>query len=169
MSRKVKYTFEFKRKCVLLFFKEHQSVISICKELKLHHSIVYRWCQQYEKDGLQGLLPKQTKHYSPSFKLNVLQAIDRENLSMAEASLIFNIGGDSVIHNWRVRYNSLGLEGLQDKPKGRPIGMKTKHTRSKSKPLTKEEELLKENQSLKAELDLLKKLHALAQTREKKQ
>ena len=47
--------------------------------------------------------------------------------------------------------------------------MKNKSKKSIGKTLSKEEELLKVNESLKAELALLKKLHALAQANKKKQ
>jgi len=63
-----------------------------------------------------------------------------------------------------------GEAGLISKIKGRPPKMKPpKPKNGKSdKPLTREEELLKENKYLKAENELLKKLQALARS-EKKQ
>jgi transposase len=41
--------------------------------------------------------------------------------------------------------------------------------RKSDKPMTREEELLKENEYLRAENELLKKLHALVQTRKKQE
>ena len=47
--------------------------------------------------------------------------------------------------------------------------MKGKSKNSTRKPLTREEELLEEIESLKAELALLKKVQALTQAKSKKQ
>lgn len=80
----------------------------------------------------------------------------------------FNIPTKSVIIGWQRKYKDLGVMGLSDKPKGKP-GIPLKRARKKSnKPLTREEELLLENESLRAELDLLKKLEALIQAEQNK-
>lgn len=66
--------------------------------------------------------------------------------------------------NWHRNYKKDGVKGLNHKPRGKPKSMKFKRAKKKSnKPLTREEELLLENESLRAELDLLKKLQALIQ------
>lgn len=167
MSRKVKYTIEFRKYCVDLVLKEHRSILSVSREHQFHHSILHRWLLAYQAKGFGGLLPKKTKRYSPTFKLKILKKIADENLSMESICMFYDIGGSAVIRNWKERYNLLGLEGLKDKPKGRQSTM-SKRSPRKKKPQTKEEQLIAENKSLKAELDLLKKLHALAQTKKKK-
>ena len=54
--------------------------------------------------------------------------------------------------------------------RGRPISMNNRKSRKiLKKTQTREEELLLENESLKAELALLKKLKALAQAKKRKQ
>lgn len=169
MSRKVKYTLDFKQECLRLVLKGEHSISSLSKELGLDSSLLSLWCRQYEYKGVQGLLPKRNKQYTPSFKLDVLQRIEKDCLSLDQACILFDIGSAASIINWQRRYKSLGLKGLKNQPKGRPIGMKSKFRKNNSIPLTREEELLKENKYLKAELDLLKKLQALAQAREKKQ
>ena len=169
MSRKVKYTLDFKQECVRLILKGEHSITSLSKELGFDSSLLSLWCRQYEHKGVQGLLPKINKQYTSSFKLDVLQRIEKEHLSLKQACILFDIGSGASIINWQRRYKSLGLKGLKNQPKGRPIGMKSKSRKNKSIPLTREEELLKENKYLKAELDLLKKLQALAQAGEKKQ
>lgn len=68
---------------------------------------------------------------------------------------------------WLRKYELLGIEGLGER-QGRPKAMeKNKKTSpKKSKPLTRLEELEKENLYLRAENELLKKLEALAQKKE---
>lgn len=62
-----------------------------------------------------------------------------------------------------------GVKGLEKDGRGRGRSMKKKFQKSTKRPLSREEELLQENESLKAELALLKKLRALAQAKKKKQ
>jgi transposase len=69
------------------------------------------------------------------------------------------------LSSWISKYEQLGVEGLKEQ-KGRPATMKKdKSTAKKTQPLTRLEELEKENLYLRAENDFLKKLEAL--TREK--
>ena len=84
-----------------------------------------------------------------------------------ETGIKFNIPNISIISKWKKDFANFGIEALQPKPKGRPISMsdyKRKKTKS-DKPLTREEELLKENERLRCENELLKKLQALIQAR----
>jgi transposase len=96
--------------------------------------------------------------------------IDKENLSLSSACVRFNISSESVIISWRKSYELNGQAGLIAKSKGRPKKMKQPIKRKAiktTKPLTREEELLIENEYLKAENELLKKLQALVQTNKK--
>ena len=63
---------------------------------------------------------------------------------------------------------TFGIAGLQPKPKGRPKSMSDykRKKRKTDKPLTREEELLLENERLRCENALLKKLQALIQAEE---
>lgn len=89
---------------------------------------------------------------------------------MNEACLEFNIPSHSIIIKWQQRFEQYGIEGLLDKPRGRPKSMTYKRAKKKSnKPLTREEELLLEIESLRAENALLKKLQALIQAEEAEQ
>ena len=88
---------------------------------------------------------------------------------MRDVSLKFNIPDLAIIVKWKRDFANFGLEGLKPKPKGRPKSMSNyKRKKSKSdKPLTREEELLLENEALRCELEYLKKLQALIQAEEK--
>mgnify|MGYP003637316196 FL=1 len=122
----------------------------------MRHSAKKGWCQG------------KPKKYSLEFKHQVLESIKKDALSLSQACMKFNIPTKSVIIGWQRKYKDLGVMGLSDKPKGKP-GIPLKRARKKSnKPLTREEELLLENESLRAELDLLKKLEALIQAEQNK-
>tara|TARA_R110002050_G_scaffold285852_1_gene435720 strand:+ start:1676 stop:2194 length:519 start_codon:yes stop_codon:yes gene_type:complete len=168
MGRKVKYSYEFKLRCVKEVLNHHQTVKSVSESNGFHHTTLHDWVRAYETFGKKGLVPRKTKKYSLEFKHQVLESIKKDALSLSQACMKFNIPTKSVIIGWQRKYKYLGVMGLSDKPKGKP-GIPLKRARKKSnKPLTREEELLLENESLRAELDLLKKLEALIQAEQNK-
>jgi transposase len=171
MERKVKYAYEFKLRCVEEVLKKGRSVISTATKNGIADTSVKRWIRFYIKFGNEGLLPKsRNTNYSLNFKLKVLQAIEKKRLSLGEACLTFNIPASSTILTWQRQYLKDGLAGLELKPKGRPIAMNFKRKQIKTnKTLTREEELLKELEYLRAENEILKKFNALVQAEQAKQ
>ncbi|MDP2089174.1 MAG: transposase [Flavobacteriaceae bacterium] len=168
MERKVKYNYAFKLRCVLEVIEKHRSCESVAKEKGTYRSTVRKWVNFYQKFGKDGLHPRKNQHYSVAFKLKVLQTIDKEFLSLSDCCLKFNIPSASVIFQWQKEYLTKGLAGLHSKPRGRPKSMQFKRAKKKStKPLTREEDLLLENEALRCEVDLLKKLQALTQAKKK--
>jgi transposase len=83
------------------------------------------------------------------------------------AGLRFNIPNIAIFLKWKKDFVNFGLEGLRPKQIGRLVtisNFKAKNHKS-DQPLTREQELLKENEILRCENELLKKLHALAQAK----
>ena len=103
-----------------------------------------------------------------NFKLKVVKAIEKDLLSLRDASIRFNIPDTGIIVKWKKDFATFGLVGLHPKIKGRPKSMnENKRKKRKSdKPLTREEELLLEIEALRCENELLKKLQALIQAEE---
>ena len=167
MERKVKYDYTFKLECVELVLKKHYSCKYVSKLRGPNESNVRKWVSFYKSQGGIGLLPRKNKSYPIDFKLKVLKTIDKEYLSLSEARVKFNIPSDSIIIKWQKDFANFGLEGLKPKQRGRPISMSDfkRKKRKSDKPLTREEELLKENERLRCENALLKKLDALIQAR----
>jgi len=169
MGRKVKYSYEFKLRCVKQVLNHHQTVEAVSKLNGCHHTTLHDWIRFYEKYGKKALLPRKNKVYSLPFKIKVLEAIDKDSLSFSQACLEFNIPTKSVIMKWKKNYKKAGVKGLNNKSRGKPISMQFKRAKKKSnRLLNREEELLLENESLRAELDLLKKLQALIQQEQSK-
>jgi len=170
MYKRSKYDYTFRLQCVKAVLEKGQSVIEVANEKGFNTTNLRLWISFYEKYGKDGLKPRIKRSYMPSFKLLVLRTITKEFLSLREACVRFNIPSESVIISWQRAYELKGKQGLIAKPKGRPGKMKpSKKNKSKKfiKPLTREQELLLENKILKAENELLKKLHALVQTDKK--
>lgn len=171
MERKVKYNYEFKLRCVEEVLKKHQSVNSIAKKNGVDKMNLHRWISFYIKFGNEGLLSRQkNQKYSANFKLKVLQSIQKNSLSLNEACLMFNIPTNSTIISWQRKYIEEGLAGLELKSKDIPKSMNFKRKQRKTdKPLTREEELLKELEYLRAENEILKKFNALVQAEQANQ
>jgi transposase len=167
MERKVKYDYAFKLECVELVLKKHYSDRYVSKLKGTSRSNIRKWVSFYKTYGEISLLPRINQSYSAEFKLKALKIIEKESLSLMEASLRFNIPNIAIISKWKKDFANFGVEGLKSKPKGRPISMSDykRKKRKSDKPLTREEELLKENERLRCENALLKKLDALIQAR----
>jgi transposase len=169
MERKSKYDYAFKLECVELVLKKHFSSKYVSRLKGPDESNIRKWVSFYKAFGNDGLLPRKNQSYSFDFKLKVLRSIQKDSLSLRETSVKFNIPDLAIIIKWQRDFATFGIEGLQPKPKGRSKSMSNfkRKKRKSDKPLTREEELLKENESLRCENDLLKKLHALIQAEEK--
>ena len=169
MERKVKYDYAFKLECVKLVLEKHYSCNYVSIEKGIGRSNLRKWIGFYRQYGCIGLLPRENQSYSVTFKLRVLKAIDKDLMSLRESSIKFNIPDAAIIVKWKRDFAKFGLVGLQPKTRGRPISMDTnkRKKRKSDKPLTREEELLLENEALRCENELLKKLQALIQAEEK--
>lgn len=167
MERKVKYDYAFKLECVELVLKKHHSIGYVSKLRGLNESNIRKWVGFYKTYGHVGLLPRTNQSYSIDFKLLVIKTIKKESLSLRESCLRFNISDVAIVVKWKKDFTNFGIDGLRPKPKGRPISMSDykRKKRKSDKPLTREEELLKENERLRCENELLKKLQALTQAR----
>ena len=96
------------------------------------------------------------KRYTPEFKIQVVETMWSEHLSCSEAARIFDVSDHKSVASWERIYLEEGPEGLAIERRGRS---------SKGRPqkLSQEveEDLIAENQRLRAEVDYLKNLQAL--------
>lgn len=99
------------------------------------------------------------KKYSGEFKQMVVETMRREHLSFDQTQRRFEIRGNSRVAAWERIYLEEGPEGLYIERRGRAMGKR----KGKKPDLDKkvEEDLIAENQRLRAEVAYLKKLNAL--------
>ena len=104
------------------------------------------------------------KRYTPEFKQLVVETMRKERLSICETMRRFEINDHGIIKRWERIYLEEGPEGLAIERRGRKNS-------SWSSKLSKavEEDLIAENQRLRAEIDYLKKLQALVLEEERRQ
>jgi len=100
------------------------------------------------------------KRYAPEFKVMVVETIRKEKLSYCGAARRFDVPSATRIASWERIYLTEGPEGFSLERRGR--GSKGRPPRLSPKV---EEDLLAENQRLRAENDYLKNLHTLVSER----
>ena len=96
------------------------------------------------------------KRYTPEFKQLVVETMRKERLSICETMRRFEINDHGIIKRWERIYLEEGPEGLAIERRGRKIA-------SWSSKLSKavEEDLIAENQRLRAENEIPKKFASL--------
>lgn len=166
MAKNRKHSAEFR----LELIKAHEqgnSITHLSKRWCISRTLIRKWIDHHDASGVKGLLPKRYLYYTKEFKLTVVKAYKEKGLSLRDCCLQFNIPTQSTIVSWARKYEQLGLDGLKEQ-KGRPMTMKKEKLVSKKKaePLTRLEELERENLYLRAEIDFLKKLDALTQEKQ---
>ena len=104
------------------------------------------------------------KRYTPEFKQLVVETMRKERLSICEIMRRFEINDHGIIKRWERIYLEEGPEGLAIERRGRKNS-------SWSSKLSKavEEDLIAENQRLRAENEYLKNLQALVLEEERRQ
>ena len=96
------------------------------------------------------------KRYTAEFKKHVIDTMRAEKLSYNETSKRFDVNSHHRIQEWERVYLTYGSEGFQIERRGLA-------SKGRDPKLSKqvEEDLIAENQRLRAELDYLKNLNAL--------
>ena len=103
------------------------------------------------------------KRYTPEFKIHVVETMRSEQISHREAARRFGVSDDKRVTSWERIYLEEGPEGLTIERRGRS---------SKGRPklsASVEEDLIAENQRLRAEVAYLKNLQALVLEDERRQ
>jgi len=158
-----KYNEEFKLMVVQEYLTGSHGYRSIAKKYGIGDSPLRRWVRAYQEFGRSGLSVKKKKqYYSVQFKIDVLNFMKRTGASYQDTAIHFNLNNPTLITSWNRRFLKEGIEGLQDKSKGRPsMSKKSKSTVIKQeKNMSREEQLERENELLRLEVAYLKKLKA---------
>ena len=140
---------------------EGESIAEIARRYQISESVLKWAVRSHHEHGEQRLnsyvygLPAEQKY-------EVLKYMHTNHLSCQEAGIQFGISGSSTVWQWERRYLENGIEGLENKKKGRKP-----RTAKPKPPKTREEELLERIEDLEIENEYLKKLNALVAEREK--
>lgn len=166
MEKSIRITFHSLEKKIDLInrYKSGENLKLLAVEQNLHLSQLAYWVQQYKQNGIDGLILS-NRGYSLELKREIVLKILNGNLSSYRASIDYRIT-KSAIEKWVKKAREFGLDALaidgRGKSRMKPMYQIKKKT---SNPLTREEELLQENEFLRAENAFLKKLKALVEER----
>lgn len=139
-----------------------ESIIRISQKLEMDKSELKWIVRCYREHGEKGLI-RHTNNWTAEQKNEILKYMHENQLSYTETGVRLGIRHSTILQ-WERRYLENGINGLEDKKKGRkPRTPKTKL------PKTRLEELEEENLYLRIENEYLKKLNALVAEREKRE
>lgn len=159
-----KYDERFKLKVVKEYLSGSGGSKTVGAKHGLGHATVRRWVSSYREHGVSGLRRKGAS-YDAAFKLQVLNRMWREGWSLTQTAAAFDIRSGSHIGRWERQYHEGGNEALERRRRGcRAMSDQSVKPSGPTAPEQKTlEEVLKENEYLRAENAYLKKLDALIQ------
>ena len=140
-----------------------RSFRSIHEEYGIDKDLLKVLWGKYQKFGSSGLKKGTNINADFALKKRIVLDIEENHLTLHAASLKYG-ASSTRISVWLKIYRESGWAALENiKRRGRQPGMG--RPRKSSKPLTELERLRKENQELKTENALLKKVRALVEER----
>ena len=168
----MRYSYEFKRKCVELYHRGEYPETPDGISEKRFHIQVRKWVRIEESCGPDALRHKnQNKKWTPEERYALVSRVlaGESNKTVALSSGI----NEGQLYQWVRKYKIYGYNGLIPKQKGRKPknpDMKKVSTRKPPKPNESEyEELIRlraENEYMKAEIEVIKKEIALREEKE---
>jgi|SRR5699024_9622324 len=163
-----KYSVELKLKAVLAYLEGKESFKTIANQFNISLTPLKDWVAQYKAHGEKAFHNPYT-NYDLGFKMDVLNFINDFGATPNEAAAIFNIPSPSTVHQWVKLFNTVGIDALKSKKKGRPSMAKNKQGKQEEQthPEGSVEALQAELKRLRMENAYLKKLNALVQNKEK--
>ena len=143
------------------------TIAYINRSYGISHDLLGQLWARYQSEGPSGLLKKQNVKADYAFKLQVVRDIEENHLTLVDASLKYNVSS-SQIFVWKKIARTQGYAALAiTRPRGRPPKNDMGRPRKKKpEEMTELERLRYENECLRAENALLKKVKALVEARE---
>ena len=169
-----RHPFELKLEIVKFVLEGKHSYSQASQHYKIHQEQIRVWCNLYRNCGEDGLKPQKIRKYDGNFKVDVVEYMYANHLSLEKTRMHFKLPSSTIIALWKQMYNEKGREYLLNNRSIAIDGMQVKRNkrmRKSSTPNTSDltdkskEELLKEIEDLRMENDYLKKLDALVQKR----
>ena len=128
-----------------------------------HYRLSKLWLL-YQKEGSKVLHRQEYTRSNATFRRKVVLDIENNGVPLVQASIKYGVSTNRL-GIWLRTYRQGGIEALSTtKKRGRPQGMG--RPKKVHKPETELERLRRENQELKTEVALLKKVKALVEERE---
>jgi transposase len=164
----LKHTIQFKQAVVEDYLAGTEGFRLVARRYGIEGTMLRRWALWYETHGVAGLETK-TGQYKAEFKLQVLQHMWENSLSLTQVAAVFNVRNTQSIASWERRYNNGGVQALEHSRKLSCPVMPAPTVKPDPSPdgaHRSREDLLKEVERLKMEIAYLKKVDALLKARQ---
>ncbi len=160
-----KHTFEDRLKYIHML-EDGYSFDYIHRTYGIARSLLKTLWQKYQQSGIEGLVKKKNIRVTSELKCQIVQEIVNNCVSLEEVYLQYDVSS-SAIYEWMKIYESKGYAGLYERKKrGRPPGIMGRPKKKTLEEMTELERLQYENERLRAEVALLKKVKALVEERD---
>ncbi|MDE6590043.1 MAG: helix-turn-helix domain-containing protein [Oscillospiraceae bacterium] len=128
---------------------------TVARLLGIPETRAKRWLYTYRALGREALFVTTHKTYSHDLKVKAAKAVVEGRMTKPEAMEAFGIKGKTQIDTWCRLYREGGPDALLPKPKGRPKSTGPVYS-------SREEELEARVRELELEVEILKRIDALA-------
>ena len=145
---------------------EGQAPYAVGQELKIDEHAVKAWLERYKLKGEAGLRKTTKKRVSFAKKCKIVCEYAEKGVPLSQIYAKYNVSC-GIVKTWTRAYRKGGYEVLRDKPR-KPSSIIIMGRPKKQQPQTELERLRYENEYLRAEVALLKKVKALMEEKEKR-